>query len=226
MHYGLKYQQSKQEFGNPFYRVSFSVCGEDVFPVASFLPRLPKVTGLPLSPSCHVGLSAKSSHKTPACKEKLKVSGTCPEESEEIPFLEYTPKIIKQGRLFRLPTRSLCVWEAFGRQGRLVYDHSGVHALQEGQLKPAVSFFWEAHYSCNQCRFFIKSRLIVNLSKMIFHRNCFHFVQVLSNQIWQADINSKADPAMKLMSSHRQAYIQDHRSYFFSSLSRSMLCRF
>lgn len=42
MHYGLKYQQSKQVFGNSFYWVSLSVCGEDLFPIASFPPTSPK----------------------------------------------------------------------------------------------------------------------------------------------------------------------------------------
>lgn len=108
MHDDLKYQQSKQEFGNLFFRVSLSVCCGSL-PYSQFPRCLPKVTNLPLSPSCHTGLPAKSSDKTPACKLKLKIAETCPEESEEILTLESSPKIIKQGRLLRLPTRHLCV---------------------------------------------------------------------------------------------------------------------
>jgi len=86
---------------------SSSVCGEDLFPTGSSPP--PKVTSLLLSPCCHRGMTVKGSRKTPACKQKLKVAGTCPEVSEAILFLEYIPKITKQGRLLRLPTRHLCV---------------------------------------------------------------------------------------------------------------------
>lgn len=158
----LNIKQFKQEFRNHFYRVCSICVWWGSLPYSRFLPtcHVHKVSNLPFSPPCHMVVSAKRNHKSPVCKQKLEVAGTYPEGSEEITFLEYITKIIKQGIPLRLPLRHLCVWEVFGRQDRLVYDNSGVHAFQEGQPEPSVSFFWEAHSLFNQCRFFIKFSLI------------------------------------------------------------------
>lgn len=106
---GLEYQQSKQEFGNLIFRVSLSLCVEDLFPIASFPPASPKSQ---ISLFLHLvtrGCLLKAAILTPAGKLKVKTAEICPEESKEIPTLEFSLKIIKQGRLLRLPTTHLCV---------------------------------------------------------------------------------------------------------------------
>lgn len=54
---------------------------------SQFPPHLPKITNVPLSPSCHTGLPAKSNAKTTAGKLKVKIAETCPEESKGFPTL-------------------------------------------------------------------------------------------------------------------------------------------